>query len=209
MKNTLGVFAVLLLTAIFGASQANAAITTQLDYGARGAQVTELQQFLASNPTIYPAGIVTGYFGSLTQAAVRQFQAAYDLPQVGRVGPMTGAKINAVINSGLGLDVFAPVISNVAVQTGINSATVSWNTDTQAIGKVFYGTQPLQTQEAQTSFTVPAISGSVVQGSTTGFAQSVPLTNLMSNTTYYYMIESIDGSGNVSVTLQNTFHTNL
>ena len=208
MKNTLGVFAVLLLTATFGASQAHAAITSQLDLGAKGTQVTELQQFLASNPTIYPAGIVSGYFGSLTQAAVRQFQAAYDLPQVGRVGPMTGARINAVVNSGLGMDVFAPVISGVAIQTSTYSTTVSWSTDSQASGKVFYSTQPLQTQEASASFTAPAVSGSVVQSSLSGYAQSLMISNLLSNTTYYYLVEAIDNSGNVSVTLPNSFHTN-
>jgi len=39
-------------------------------------EVTKLQQFLAQNPSIYPEGKVTGYFGPATMRAVQHWQAA-------------------------------------------------------------------------------------------------------------------------------------
>lgn len=38
-------------------------------------EVTKLQQFLAQDSSIYPSGLVTGYFGPLTEAAVQRWQA--------------------------------------------------------------------------------------------------------------------------------------
>jgi len=71
-------------------------ISSDLALGSEGSEVTQLQTFLASDPEIYPDGLVTGYFGSLTQAAVKRFQAKHGLPQVGRVGPLTRAKLAEV-----------------------------------------------------------------------------------------------------------------
>ena len=39
-----------------------------------GGDVTRLQRFLAGDPSIYPEGRITGYYGSLTVAAVKRFQ---------------------------------------------------------------------------------------------------------------------------------------
>lgn len=77
--------------------------TKDLFYGLTDAQVTTLQQFLAKTPAIYPEGLVTGYFGSKTQAAVIRFQAKYGIATVGRVGPITRAKLNQLYSVG-----FAP-----------------------------------------------------------------------------------------------------
>src|SRR3989344_2638261 len=71
-------------------------LTGQLDYGQTSTNVTNLQVFLASSPTIYPQGLVTGYFGPLTKSAVMNFQSAYGISQVGRVGPQTLTKINSL-----------------------------------------------------------------------------------------------------------------
>lgn len=67
-----------------------------------GAEVRQLQEFLKTMPNIYPEGLVTGYFGSFTQQAVRRFQAKYDIVSsgnenttgYGQVGPKTRAKLN-------------------------------------------------------------------------------------------------------------------
>lgn len=67
-----------------------------LVFGMSGNDITQLQSLLASDKSIYPEGLITGYFGSLTRAAVRRFQAKYVLPQVGRVGPLTRAKLSEV-----------------------------------------------------------------------------------------------------------------
>ncbi len=65
-----------------------------LDVGSRGADVTALQQRLLIEG-VY-AGPVTGYFGLMTQAGVRAYQAKYGIDQVGRVGPQTRAALNAL-----------------------------------------------------------------------------------------------------------------
>ncbi len=62
--------------------------------------VKQLQMFLkAQGSDIYPSGATTGYFGQLTQNAVKAFQVKYGLAKAGDtgygfVGPKTRAKIN-------------------------------------------------------------------------------------------------------------------
>ena len=68
--------------------------------------VKQLQKFLAKNSAIYPQGIVSGYFGTLTVKAVQRFQSRYGLAKPGQsvygyVGPATRAKLNALIQNGL------------------------------------------------------------------------------------------------------------
>jgi len=93
-------------TMLLGAATAGAyTFTTQLQTGSTGPDVTALQIALNSNPATALAvaagsngssGHETSYFGPATAAAVSKFQAANGLPQVGRVGPMTLAKLNAM-----------------------------------------------------------------------------------------------------------------
>lgn len=76
-------------------------LTTQMSLGAKGEQVTILQTGLALDPDIYPEGLVTGYYGPATKAAVGRFQEKYQLgtpstPGYGGVGPLTLAKFNEV-----------------------------------------------------------------------------------------------------------------
>jgi len=60
-------------------------------------EVTKLQQFLAKDPSIYPEGRITGYFGPATEKAVRRWQArngvvssgSPDSTGYGYVGPKT------------------------------------------------------------------------------------------------------------------------
>ena len=63
-------------------------------------EVNILQEFLAKNSEIYPQGQITGYFGPLTENAVKRFQAKYGIEKVGIVGPVTRAKINELIKDG-------------------------------------------------------------------------------------------------------------
>lgn len=71
--------------------------------GSKGSDVTALQNFLKlQGKDIYPEGLVTGYYGSLTTQAVQKFQEKYGIaaPGVtgyGNVGPKTRAKINSLL----------------------------------------------------------------------------------------------------------------
>lgn len=65
--------------------------------GSRDAEVTRLQEFLKKTPEFYPEGIVSGYFGVLTEAAVKRFQKTHGIERVGIVGPKTRAKLNELL----------------------------------------------------------------------------------------------------------------
>lgn len=70
--------------------------TKQMDFGDMGAEVVALQKVLKLEdcfPAIVPA---TGFFGLITKNAVKKFQAKYGIDQVGRVGKITLAKLNAL-----------------------------------------------------------------------------------------------------------------
>src|SRR3989338_8293952 len=71
-------------------------IKRSLGRGMSGADVTLLQQILAGDKKIYPEGLVTGYYGALTEKAVKQFQKKYNISQVGIVGPMTLGKLTQI-----------------------------------------------------------------------------------------------------------------
>lgn len=54
-----------------------------LKTGDSGNAVKELQLILKTDPAIYPEGITSGYYGSLTSAAVKRLQRRYQLPETG------------------------------------------------------------------------------------------------------------------------------
>ena len=49
------------------------ALIINLHRGSSGLQVKRLQAMLKTMPDIYPEGLVTGYFGVLTEKAVQRF----------------------------------------------------------------------------------------------------------------------------------------
>src|SRR3989338_4338203 len=48
-------------------------LTADLVPGSRGQAVTDLQAALKTDPMVYPEGLVTGYYGVFTTAAVQRF----------------------------------------------------------------------------------------------------------------------------------------
>lgn len=73
--------------------------TEQLDLGATGPEVTAVQTALQINGE-FPANIKpTGYFGAITQTALKAFQTKYGLSPVGRVGPLTIAELNKLFSN--------------------------------------------------------------------------------------------------------------
>lgn len=202
-------------------------ITSTLNVGNSGTNVTNLQTLFADNSTIYPEKLVTGYFGSLTRMAVERFQTIYNIVSsgspsttgYGRVGPVTLAKINSIILAGgwggttptPSGDVYAPVISNVTQNVSTNSATFAWSTNENATGKVFYSMTPITLNEGDVnSFGFNVVSGLVASNNNLAAnTQQVTVSGLASNTTYYSVIVSTDTQGNVSLFgVNNTFRTN-
>ena len=68
--------------------------------GDRGDDVKQLQRILASDPSIFPPGSITGFFGHRTEAAMKQYQRKFGIftsasTTTGFVGPMTRKHLNA------------------------------------------------------------------------------------------------------------------
>lgn len=102
---------------VLGAATYN--FTKNLSLGARGPDVTALQQFLIAGGYHLPSG-VTGYFGGETKAAVAAFQRARGIAPVGSVGPLTRFELNK------GSMAVLPNSNQIAsVASGLTSAQVS------------------------------------------------------------------------------------
>jgi len=57
--------------------------------GQRVQEIKNLQEILRQDPAIYPEGLVTGYFGSLTEKAIKKIQARCGLPETGQLDEAT------------------------------------------------------------------------------------------------------------------------
>ncbi len=77
----------------------SATFTRNLTLGSRGEDVSNLQKLLSTDISIYPEGLVTGYYGLLTKKAVTAFQKKYGVETVGVVGPKTLSILNTLTKS--------------------------------------------------------------------------------------------------------------
>ena len=94
-------------TAGASSSTGFSSFSQNLFYGIKSLKISRLQEFLCNQGAeIYPEGLVTGYFGPLTKAAVIRFQEKYrgeileplDLNKgTGYVGKLTRRKINSML----------------------------------------------------------------------------------------------------------------
>lgn len=66
--------------------------------GAEGDDVRAIQALLAEDMEVYPEGVISGYYGRLTAAAVKRFQKKHGFEQVGHVGPKTLKKLNDLLH---------------------------------------------------------------------------------------------------------------
>lgn len=189
--------------------QAYSTITSQLDFGETNTDVTHLQTFFADNSQVYPSGLITGYFGTLTRAAVIRFQSLYGIDQAGRVGPVTRDKINSIILGGGWTGVTPSPSSNLSGPTFYSltksqsntSASFNFTTDEMTTVRVVYHTSPLMFKEGDiNSVGFGPIGGSeATDGSILSTSHSLTMANLQPNTLYYYTIIATDQQGNASV----------
>ena len=198
MKHSINtaLLSVVLMAAPFLASAS--IISSQLQLGDTGSEVSALQTFLARDSSIYPEGLVTGFYGPLTEAAVKRYQAEFGIMAVGRVGPVTLASINGSGGTGGTNDVNASVTNAVNVSTGSNSATLVWSSNEPVFGRAMFSTG--------TQF-VYASSPSVSSAAGFNNLQYMTLNGLQSNTAYHYVLESVDIAGNTTWTIGRTFIT--
>lgn len=110
-------------------------IARYLSRGASGDDVRKLQEFLAKDKNVYPGGLITGYFGPLTETAVKRWQEKYGIEPVGVIGPKTIAKfqelgrevIQGLMNQGAGMSGVVPsgLLTAPGIQNGSGFATTT------------------------------------------------------------------------------------
>jgi len=213
-----GMMATAILISLLGVQYASAAISRSLDLGSTGSDVTELQTYLAKDANLYPSGLVTGFFGPLTEAGVQRFQTAQGIVTngtpastgYGRVGPTTMARLNSLMGGySQTYPGVSPSLSATAVQVTNTTATYSFTTNEPTQGQVYWDTTPLRSDEATGPRQQPFVSGTLALDA--GGLQTyhtVTVSNLQPNTTYYFLTRGVDGDGNMSMTLPNSFRTN-
>ena len=119
-----------------GGSTSCYSYTKDLTLGAKGADVTALQQFLNSKG--YLTVSATGYFGALTKAALAKFQAASNIsPAAGYFGPITMKAVNAACGT-----VSVGGSGTIVVPSG-SGLSVSLASDNPAAGNIPVGTSEL------------------------------------------------------------------
>lgn len=176
---------------------------TVLKLGARGAEVTALQTQLKAMPGVYPEGLITGYFGTLTEKAVKVLQAKNGLEQVGYVGPKTRELLlklskDNVNEIGMNDSRVAPQIFDVQpMVTSSTTAYVFWTTNKYTTSDFYYAN----------STPLASTTPMKVTDSNMSFTHSVNISGLVPNTTYYYMIKINDNRGNPATTTERSFTT--
>lgn len=191
-----------------------------LKKGMSGEDVKLLQEVLATDPEIYPEGLVTGYFGKLTEKAVKRFQKIAGLEDVGLVGPKTLARINELLQEGAGKsgkvppglliapgirkklgfqpDITAPIISDILATVSSSSAEITWLTNEKADSRVWYDTlSPIVANGSTPTISSPDLV----------LEHRVAIFGLTPITTYYYVVGSTDSIGNTATSSQKTFTT--
>ena len=99
--------------------------------------VKDLQTILKTDPSIYPGGQVTGYYGPLTAEAVRKLQAKYGLPQTGILDTATQQVIYPT-NTQIDLTVISPNGGETWDKNEVH--TILWKS---SVGPVVYNDRQL------------------------------------------------------------------
>lgn len=152
-------------------------LTRTLRQGVIGDDVKQLQEFLKQFKDIYPEGLVTGYFGPLTEKAVQKWQEKQGIvgsgdatsTGYGQVGPRTIAKINELITEGAGQSGVIPpgLLIAPGIQKKLEGATT-----TPPVGSTTTpptATTTLSVATSTATSTTSTISG---QATTTTYYQS-------------------------------------
>jgi PKD repeat protein len=123
-----------------------------LKRGSTGDDVTRLQQYLALDPSVYPEGTVSGYFGALTERAVQRWQSKYNIVSSGspsttgwgQVGPRTAAAIALLCQTGGSSPVggyiqVSPISGNAPLTVTVIATVNSTNSCASAIYQLNWG----------------------------------------------------------------------
>jgi hypothetical protein len=103
-------------------------ISRNLSIGSQGSDVSALQTMLAQDPSVYPQGSVTGYFGPLTAAAVIRFQQKNGIASssAGFFGPLSRNFLDnhCGMMHGMGGMPFMPWMPGASTTTGSSTPPI-------------------------------------------------------------------------------------
>lgn len=127
--------------------QAETEITSEVYFSAplfldmRNKDVQKLQEFLAKDSNVYPEGLITGYFGLLTHAAVVRFQEKYAGEILSPIGLLAGTgfvgnKTLAKLNELFGADISAQPSEGESIPEANSSVEAPQGTEEAAVGEV-------------------------------------------------------------------------
>ena len=156
-----------------------------LQRGVTGEDVKQLQTFLSQFPDIYPEGLVTGYYGPKTEAAVRKLQEQNGIESIGAVGPKTLTKINTLIAEGRAIRDARSASTSLSetpgttVSTALQQTGASTTSTTAATSTAVVTTTQSATSSATTSTTTQQQTPATPSNNSSGSAAS---TNAGSNT---------------------------
>lgn len=212
-------------------------LSRSLFRGLSGDDVKQLQEWLASDTSVYPEGQITGYFGPATERAIKRFQQKNGIEQAGVVGPKTRAQLEKMFSKlekklvKLGADTapldaaFAQIMASTTFVQGHKTVICHKGTNTLTVavaslkGHVGHGDTIGACTGGGTSTTTPDRTAPVIFGinavpSTTGAAVSWQ-TNESSDSTVWYATSTpvVGASGgakvaNASLTTSHTINLN-
>jgi peptidoglycan hydrolase-like protein with peptidoglycan-binding domain len=79
----------LLLSCVLTLTSLGYTTNARVAIGSRSEEVKAIQEILKTDPDIYPEGYVTGYYGSLTEKAIKKLQKRCGLPETGELDDAT------------------------------------------------------------------------------------------------------------------------
>jgi len=94
------------------------------------------------------------------------------------------------------LDTTSPIISSININSGFDSATITWNTDENADGRVFISSGNNCTGDVNSYWLTPYVK-----------THTVPVSGLLPLTEYFFCISSSDIAGNNTTTIPQSFTT--
>lgn len=219
----LGLAIILFLTPVLILAQSTTPeFTRSLSLGMQGNDVKSLQEFLARDQKIYPEGLITGYFGSKTQEAVKRWQKKYGVDAIGIVGPKTIAKIKE-IGQATAPEPAQPTTAtpettteatsgepvSPTAPTDITSPTATLAVNVPAPTNVYIQFTPSEEVTAVYEYGLTANYGSVkeVLNQYSSSPAGTYLEDLVSSTAYQVRAKVTDKAGNVGYSQNYSFTT--
>lgn len=133
MKKTViiaSVTGIILVLSTIGGNFIASAYELPWSRGIKNEEIKALQGILKKDATIYPEGYVTGYFGPLTEKAIKRLQKKFGLPETGTVDEST----NQLIFPYLKVNVISPNGDEVWDRSEIQ--TIRWAIATLSGGEI-------------------------------------------------------------------------